>query len=440
MQSRTVFFEGTCVLLAVCFFGLTTAEQSYAQRGGGRSSSGSESRSAPSSAPRSGGDRPTFTSPSRSERPATQASQQPQQPRTAPQRPAFAPPEARPMTERPRITSPETRLPNRLDTPRPPGIGELGNRFDPRSRPGSDTFRGPQRDNRFTGPSGPPGGRPDIHRDDRRPPQPFTPSRSTINDVQRHFSGYNHYWTNDWYRRHPGSWNPVYIPSASWWYRPTWYDTWAWYGPGFFTGFVLGSTTASRPYYPYYYGNNIVYRGDMVYVNGVPYVSAADYYSQALILSQPTETVVVEEVISEPIRMADEPILDAPAQEQTKPVQGDESAEWMPMGTFAFLDDATQKESSQIIQLATNKHGRIRGNYVDEATGETKPLQGAVDPKSQRVAFQFVGDDKTVVECGLWNLTQDSVPILVHLSEERTEQKTLIRLTRSEETETELAP
>ena len=264
-----------------------------------------------------------------------------------------------------------------------------------------------------------------------------------INDVQRRFSGYGNYWTIDWYRRHPGSWYPAYIPSTRWWYRPTWYDTWSWYGPGFFTGFVLGSATVPRPYYPYYYGNNIVYRGNMVYVNGVPYVSAEDYYSQALILAQSTETVIIEEqVVSEPIRMAEGPILDSPAPEQTaaKPIQEDESAEWMPMGTFAILDDVTQKESSQVLQLATNKQGLIRGNYVDEATGEAKQVHGAVDPKSQRVAFKFVGDDKTVVECGLWNLTQDSVPLLVHLSEEQTEQKTLIRLTQSEEADEELAP
>ena len=269
-----------------------------------------------------------------------------------------------------------------------------------------------------------------------------------INDVQRQFRGYNHYWTHDWYRRHPGSWHPAYIPSVRWWYRPTWYDTWAWYGPGFFTGFALGSATAPRPYYPYYYGNNIVYRGNMVYVNGVPYVSAADYYSQALILAQSRETVVievpVEQAVAEPIRLAEGPVLDPPMQEQVVagPVPDDDTAEWLPMGTFALLDDVTQKESSGVLQLATNRAGQIRGNYVDEAADEARQIRGAVDPKSQRVAFQFDGDDVTVMECGLWNLTQDSVPLLIHHGEEQTEQKTLIRLTQDEETdeETDLAP
>ena len=270
-----------------------------------------------------------------------------------------------------------------------------------------------------------------------------------INDVQRHFTGYNHYWTNDWYRRHPGSWYPTYIPPVRWWYRPTWHDTWAWYGPGFFAGFALGNSLASYPYYPYYYGNNIVYRGNMVYVNGVPYVSAADYYSQALVLAQSAETVVVveEQPIAEPVLLAEGPILEPPRAENAEhrmvatPVPAEE-AEWMPMGTFALLDDATQTESDKVLQIATNKSGQIRGNYVDESTGEAKQIRGAVDSKSQRVAFQFDGDDKTVVECGLWNLTQDSVPLLIHHGEDQTEQKTLIRLSNTEEAddEMELAP
>jgi hypothetical protein len=249
-----------------------------------------------------------------------------------------------------------------------------------------------------------------------------------INDVQRHFHGYNNYWTKDWYHRHPSSWHPVYIPPTRWWYRPTWYDTWSWYGPGFFTGYVLGSATA-RPYYPYYYGSNVVYRGNMVYVNGVPYVSAADYYSQALILAQSTEPIVIE-VPAEPPQSAEGPTLNPPVRD---------AEEWMPMGTFALLDDETQTDSTKVLQLATNKSGQLRGNYVDESTGVAKQIRGAVDPKSQRVAFQFDGDEKTVMECGLWNLTQDSVPLLIHLDDTKTEQKTLIRLVNAEE-ETELEP
>ena len=193
----------------------------------------------------------------------------------------------------------------------------------------------------------------------------------------------------------------------------------------------------------------------MVYVNGTPYVSAADYYAQALVLAQASESVIVveqpvivEQAVTEPIQLPEGPILEPPTPEEmqqmvAKPVQNGETEEWLPMGTFALLDDVTQGESDMILQLATNKSGQLRGNFVNEATGETVRIHGAVDPKSQRVAFQFDGDDQTVLECGLWNLTQDSVPLLIHFDEERTEQKTLIRLTQDDETpedDEELAP
>ncbi|MDR1484940.1 MAG: hypothetical protein LBT09_08975 [Planctomycetaceae bacterium] len=60
---------------------------------------------------------------------------------------------------------------------------------------------------------------------------------------------------------------------------------------------------------------------------------------------------------------------------------------------------------------------------------------GAIDPKTQRVALRFVDDEKVVWECGLWNLTQDTLPVLIHSGETQIEQKTLIRLLNDVEAE-----
>ncbi len=196
----------------------------------------------------------------------------------------------------------------------------------------------------------------------------------------------------------------------------------------------------------------------MVYVNGVPYVTAADYYAQALALansvqyipvSQTVEVVPPQQVVvvqNEP----NAPVLAPPQNDeataevrQTVAKPAPEEQDWLPMGTFAILDDLSKKESGKVLQVATNKKGEIRGNYVNEATGQSQAVVGAVDSKSQRVAFRFADDDKTVMECGLWNLTQESVPLLIHYSDTETVQKTMIRLTKPEETsapEVENAP
>ena len=55
-------------------------------------------------------------------------------------------------------------------------------------------------------------------------------------------------------------------------------------------------------------------------------------------------------------------------------------------------------------------------------------IQGSVDKKTQRVAFT-VGDNKTdVVETGLYNLTKDEAPVLIHFGADKTEQWLLVRL------------
>ena len=82
------------------------------------------------------------------------------------------------------------------------------------------------------------------------------------------------------------------------------------------------------------------------------------------------------------------------------------------------------------IQLAVNKDGILRGNYTDTATEKTQLIHGSVDKKTQRVAFT-VGDNTTnVVETGLYNLTKDEAPCLIHFGKDRTEQWLLVRLTQ----------
>ena len=84
------------------------------------------------------------------------------------------------------------------------------------------------------------------------------------------------------------------------------------------------------------------------------------------------------------------------------------------------------------MQLALNKEGVIRGNLQDSLTDKVLPVVGAVDEKTQRVALKLEGNDALVVETGLYNLTNDEVPVLVHFSADRQEGRTLIRLKQPE--------
>lgn len=244
------------------------------------------------------------------------------------------------------------------------------------------------------------------------PPRPLPPPPAppiVVHNVRRNFHGYGIYWTSGWYSHYHTAWRPVVlIDPIRWWNRPAWDDVYYWYNR------PVGNTTIVVQQQPqpviYNYGDNVTYVDDMVYVNGVPFVSADKYFDLAQNLAEQgarePETVMVAE--------------DVPA------VEAEE--EWFPLGTFAVLLKPDQEDSDTILQLAMSREGRIRGNEFDTKSDTVKELTGAVDHETQRVAFNVKGDTENVAECGLWNLTQESLPLLLHFGKDHTEVRTLVRL------------
>lgn len=227
---------------------------------------------------------------------------------------------------------------------------------------------------------------------------------SHITHIQNHFPGYHNYWTNDWFHSHPHAWRPVgFLSPRIWWHRPIWGSLWGWYG-----GFLLGEAANT---YQYNYGDNIVYDGDTVYVNSVPYVSTEQYYNDGMALAD-------EGAETDDSSLAYDPSANSE----------DSSEQWMPLGSFAILRDPEQETSDFVLQIASNKKGVIRGNIYNQKTDKVQPIEGAVDQKTQRVAFRIVGDRTHLLECGLWNLTQDSLPILIHTGKDKVQTYTLVRL------------
>ena len=81
-----------------------------------------------------------------------------------------------------------------------------------------------------------------------------------------------------------------------------------------------------------------------------------------------------------------------------------------------------------MFQLAVNKDGIIRGNYYNTSDNNDQQVDGSVDKKTQRVAW-VVEDKKNIIfDTGLYNLTKDETPVLVHMGKDKTEQWLLVRL------------
>ncbi|QDU49342.1 hypothetical protein [Gimesia panareensis] len=203
------------------------------------------------------------------------------------------------------------------------------------------------------------------------------------------FYGWGMYYPG-WYAAHPGVWYAAGWPAGYAWTVCTWSAMMNWF-----------AWSNMQPVY-YDYGNNVVYQDNSVYVNNQDVGTAEEYTQQASQLAQAGASADVNE-------------------------QG----KWMPLGVFA-LSPSGETKSNSVVELAVDKDGILRGNYTDTKTNKTQQVQGSVDKKTQRAAWT-VGDDKnTVYDTGVYNLTKDEAPLLVHIGKDKTEQWLMVRLNQKD--------
>lgn len=197
------------------------------------------------------------------------------------------------------------------------------------------------------------------------------------------------YFGPGYYNRYPNAWWP-----GKWAVAATAWTTATWAVAGTYCGCDGGGM-----YYDY--EDNVSYEDGSVYYGDEVVATEEQYYDQA------------------------EEIADA----------GDESTdeEWLPLGVFAFIKESGQTETDKVVQLALNREGVVRGNMQDLLTDKVTPVSGSVDKESQRVALKLEGVENLVVEVGLYNLTNDEVPILLHRGADTRDTATLIRLENPEE-------
>jgi hypothetical protein len=193
-----------------------------------------------------------------------------------------------------------------------------------------------------------------------------------------------------WHAANPGAWRPTAWTAGQAWGAASWPTFGAWWGWG----------AGTQPI-AYNYGTNITYQDDEVYYGGQPTATADQYYQQASALAQ-----------------------GAAAPDPAAP-------DWMPLGVFALVQN-DQSEPHYVIQLAVDKAGTLGGNYSDLVSGTTLPIHGAVDRRTQRVAWTVGNNKNTVGETGLYNLTQDEAPALIHIGNHKTQQWLLVRLKQPE--------
>jgi hypothetical protein len=214
------------------------------------------------------------------------------------------------------------------------------------------------------------------------------------NYARNHWNNYNAF-GHDWWHNHPDAWwSNGYANGV--WAAATWSTLNNWFGQAW-------------PPISYDYGDNLTYVDNSVYLNDEPISSIGDYYQSAAGLVQAGEQANI------------------PSQSPTNDQPNPANAKWMSLGVFNALRE-NEKTSDMMFQLAVNKDGIIRGNYYNTSDKNDQQVDGSVDKKTQRVAW-VVEDKKNIIfDTGLYNLTQDETPVLVHVGKDKTEQWLLVRL------------
>lgn len=250
------------------------------------------------------------------------------------------------------------------------------------------------------------------------------------------YGGYNHWGGYGWngyhgygyYGYHPYGYGWGY-PGA--WYVPGWSSAEAWTFAGLsslgaFLGMADlmsgsggggGSSTS-----------NVTYNNNNVYVNGKSVGTAADYYQQAQQLAASGISNYVQSGGGGGAFYEDDSDGDTTATDPAAPTDSAGDANnWRPLGVFA-LASGGQSSSNELLQLAINKEGIVRGNYFNQLTNEKSEVYGALDKHNGRISWTIGNNTATVFDAGLKDLAENDSSVLVHYSPTNTQRMTLVRL------------
>jgi len=207
-----------------------------------------------------------------------------------------------------------------------------------------------------------------------------------------------HYFTSDWFRARPwwrGGQVHVSI-NPWWWWRPVVWNSWAFFW-----------VNAPPPPIIYDYGTDILITSEVVYVDGEEYGSAPEYRESAIALANPST----------------QPPPPVPESEDDQNL--------IPLGVWALVQE-NMGDAIMFYQLAATRDGLITGSYSNVLTGDSSPVTGSFDRKSQRVAFHTGDNGDTVIECNMHGLTKDQVGVFVHFGDRQTQEWLLVRMPNPE--------
>lgn len=256
------------------------------------------------------------------------------------------------------------------------------------------------------------------------------------------YGGYGHYGYGNGYAHGWAASNAYhgYWGAPGCWGYPGWSEASMWtcmgisslttfLGMGLMGAEIAGSNKNSAPAST----TNVTYQGDTVYVNGQPYGSSQAYYQSAQQLAsqayaQGQADAYATQNAANAYAQNSSSSYPPVAPNVTSQASGASGGgDWAPLGVFALAEPG-QSQSNMMLQLAINKDGIVRGNYLNQLTNERSQIYGALDKKTQRVSWTIGQNNSTVFDTTIGDLTKDDSQILVHYGPDNTQEMALIRL------------
>lgn len=246
-------------------------------------------------------------------------------------------------------------------------------------------------------------------------------------------SNYYHGWSG--YGWHGYGWGGWGYPGGFWgwpggWWCPGWSEgaAWTFLGVSELTNFlglsmIAGAGAGGGKSQP----KNITYNNNTVYVNGQPAGTSEQYYQQSAQLA--AEGLQAQQNSNNIQQYATTSTYTGTGmpQQANYESQPDQSGQWQALGVFALAEPG-QTQSNMLLQLAINKQGMLRGNYINQLTNEKSQVYGALDKNTQRVSWTIGQNNTTVFDTSLGSLTKKDSQVLVHYGPDSTTTMALIRL------------
>ncbi|MDH3717935.1 MAG: hypothetical protein OES79_07415, partial [Planctomycetota bacterium] len=266
--------------------------------------------------------------------------------------------------------------------------------------PGGYSIIGLPRPSRF--PAGPtpvplPGGGAPITPEDVQPvirigslaaPDQLVNVGQVIEQVRSKFTN-QELFTAHWFEAHPDSWHVPAVAGHAW-KAPSWLPVKYW-------------LRIEQDGFSYFYGTNVVHRNGDVVVGDKRVATAADYRDSA----------------REIAKRGQEPQKDG--------------ALWMALGVFAVVRSAGTDEVNEFVQLSVDMEGNLRGTIWTAKQETAAPIKGFVDTRSQRTVWRIGDDNGITYEAGIFNLTGQTVPLLIHAADSTAQHAFLVRLIQLEQ-------